>query len=122
MKKILSLLILMFGIIFLSCEQIGAKMSTDFQEVRASHILVKTQDEAKELKNKITSGEVDFETAAAQFSSCPSGARGGDLGYFPRGVMVKEFEVAAFEGEKGEVSDPVQTQFGWHLIKVIDKK
>ena len=122
MKKILSLLILMFGIIFLSCEQIGAKMSTDFQEVRASHILVKTQDEAKELKNKITSGEVDFETAAAQFSSCPSGARGGDLGYFPRGVMVKEFEVAAFEGEKGAVSDPVQTQFGWHLIKVIDKK
>ncbi len=122
MKKILSLLILMFGIIFLSCEQIGAKMSTDFQEVRASHILVKTQDEAKELKNKITSGEVDFETAAAQFSSCPSGARGGDLGYFPRGVMVKEFEIAAFEGEKGSVSDPVQTQFGWHLIKVIDKK
>ncbi len=122
MKKILSLLILMFGIILLTCEQIGAKMSTDFQEVRALHILVPTQDEAKDLKNKITSGEIDFETAAAQFSSCPSGARGGDLGYFPRGVMVKEFEVAAFDGEKGSVSEPVQTQFGWHLIKVVDKK
>ena len=92
-------------------------MSTDFQEVRALHILVQTQDEAKDLRNKITSGEIDFETAAAQFSSCPSGARGGDLGYFPRGVMVKEFEVAAFDGEKGSVTEPVQTQFGWHLIK-----
>jgi peptidyl-prolyl cis-trans isomerase C len=121
MKKILLLLVLMFGIVF-TTTQIGAKMNTDFQEVRALHILVGSEEEAKNLKNKITSGEVDFETAAAQYSSCPSGARGGDLGYFPRGVMVKEFEVAAFDGEKGEVTEPVKTQFGWHLIKVVDKK
>ena len=122
MRKILLFSVLMFGIILISTTKIGAKMSTDFQQVRASHILVETQDEAKNLKNKIESNEVDFETAAAQFSSCPSGARGGDLGYFPRGVMVKEFEIAAFEGETGKVSEPVQTQFGWHLIKVVDKK
>lgn len=89
-------------------------------EVRASHILVKTENEANELLDKINSG-ASFEDLAAEVSLCPSGSAGGDLGFFPRGVMVKEFEDAAFDMEKGQVSKPVQTQFGWHLIKLTDK-
>ena len=90
------------------------------EEIRASHILVDTLEEALELKEQIEKGEKDFELAAAECSLCPSGARGGDLGFFGRGVMVKPFEDAAFSLEKGKVSDPVQTQFGYHLIMVTD--
>ncbi|MBR5304629.1 MAG: peptidylprolyl isomerase [Candidatus Gastranaerophilales bacterium] len=97
-------------------------MSEDFTQVRAAHILVKTESEAKDLRNKIVSGEMKFEDAAAQYSECPSGARGGDLGYFGRGMMVKEFEVPSFNEPVGTVTEPIQTQFGWHLIYVIDKK
>ncbi|MBO7673255.1 peptidyl-prolyl cis-trans isomerase [bacterium] len=89
-------------------------------EVRASHILVDTKEEALELKENITSLE-DFARAAAEYSNCPSGAEGGDLGYFGRGMMVKPFEDAAFSLPVGVVSDPVETQFGWHLIMVTDK-
>lgn len=90
------------------------------KEVRASHILVSTLEEAQELKNKIDAGEKSFELAAAEASLCPSGARGGDLGFFGKGMMVKPFEDAAFALEKGVVSEPVQTNFGWHLILVTD--
>ena len=90
-------------------------------EVRASHILVKTEEEANELREKISNGE-DFAQIAQENSLCPSGQNGGDLGYFGRGMMVKPFEDAAFSLEIGELSTPVQTQFGWHLIKVVDKK
>ncbi len=89
-------------------------------EVRASHILVQTEDEAKKLYDEISAGK-DFAEAAAEVSLCPSGSRGGDLGYFGRGMMVKPFEDAAFSLETGVVSKPVQTQFGWHLIMVTDK-
>ena len=92
------------------------------EEVRASHILVKTIEEAKDIKSKIENGELDFELAAAQFSLCPSGARGGDLGFFGKGMMVKPFEDAAFALEQGKISQPVQTQFGYHLIMVTDAK
>lgn len=97
-------------------------MSTYIQEqsVRAKHILVKTLEEAKEIKEKINSG-LSFEDAAKQFSSCPSSAQGGDLGVFTRGRMVPEFENAAFELSVGEISQPVETQFGYHLIKVEEK-
>ena len=122
MKKILIIFILLFGIILFNSDKIGAKMNNEITQVRASHILVPTEKEAQDLKSKIEKGELDFETAAAQFSQCPSGARGGDLGYFGRGMMVKEFEAPSFEGEINSISDPIQTQFGWHLIKVIDKK
>ena len=88
--------------------------------VRASHILVKTEAEAKDLIAQINNEE-DFANLAAQHSLCPSGANGGDLGFFPRGMMVKPFEDAAFSLEIGKVSEPVQTQFGWHLILVTDK-
>ena len=63
----------------------------------------------------------EFENLAAQYSLCPSGANGGDLGFFPRGMMVKPFEDAAFNLEIGKVSEPVKTQFGWHLILVTEK-
>lgn len=89
-------------------------------EVRASHILVETIEEAQKIKEEIEKGEKDFELAAAEYSLCPSGARGGDLGFFGRGAMVKPFEDAAFSLEKGVVSEPVKTQFGYHLILVTD--
>ncbi len=68
------------------------------------------------------SGEKVFEDAAKEFSTCPSGQRGGDLGEFGKGQMVKEFEDAAFAAEIGHVVGPVKTQFGYHLIKVEEKK
>lgn len=90
-------------------------------EVRASHILVKTEDEAKSLLEEIRAGK-SFAEAAEEVSLCPSGQNGGDLGFFGRGMMVKPFEDAAFAMENiGEVSEPVQTQFGWHLIKLTGK-
>jgi len=82
---------------------------------------VKSEDKAKELLAKIQSGESFAELAKAN-SDCPSGKRGGELGYFTRGKMVREFENAAFDGEKGQVVGPVKTDFGWHLIKILDKK
>ena len=122
MKKIILLTILVLGMIFISGAKIGAKMNQEFSEVSAKHILVSTQKEALDLKTKIDNNEITFEEAAAKYSSCPSGSRGGDLGYFPKGVMVKPFEEAAFSSEINKVTNPVQTQFGWHLIKVTDKK
>lgn len=89
------------------------------KEVRASHVLVKTEGEAKKLREDINAGKISFEDAARQISLCPSGHEGGDLGFFKRGVMVKPFEDAAFAmKEIGEVSEPVETQFGWHLIQL----
>jgi len=89
--------------------------------VKASHLLVKTEEEAKKLKQEIENGK-DFAQAAKEVSLCPSGQNGGDLGYFSRGQMVKEFENAAFAMNVGEVSNPVKTQFGYHLIYLTDKK
>ena len=90
--------------------------------VKASHILVKTEEEANELRGKIVNGETSFEDAAAMHSLCPSGANGGDLGFFGRGQMVKPFEDACFSMEVAEVSNPIQTQFGWHLIQLTGKE
>ena len=90
-------------------------------KVRASHILVKTLDEANKLLEETQNG-ADFAELAAKHSLCPSGRNGGDLGFFGKGMMVKPFEDAAFSMEVGEVSAPVETQFGWHLVKLLDKK
>jgi len=89
--------------------------------VKASHILVDSKAEADLIKSKIDKGEC-FETLAKKYSKCPSGENGGDLGYFDRGQMVKEFEDVAFNLPVGKVSEPVKTQFGWHIIKVYDRK
>ena len=89
--------------------------------MRASHILVDNEIEAKRIYNEINEG-MSFEEAAKKYSNCPSKSNGGDLGYFTRGRMVPEFENAAFGLEIGKVSSPVKSQFGYHLIKVTDKK
>jgi peptidyl-prolyl cis-trans isomerase C len=91
------------------------------KEVRARHILVKTEDEAKKIAKEIKGG-ADFGEMAKKHSKDHGGQGGGDLGYFTRGQMVKAFEEAAFALEKGKVSAPVKTDFGWHLIKVEDKR
>jgi peptidyl-prolyl cis-trans isomerase C len=90
-------------------------------EVRAAHILVAKEDKAKELLQMIKNG-TSFEELAKQHSMCPSGKKGGDLGWFKKNMMVKEFEDAAFNHPKGAVVGPVKTQFGWHLIHVVDQK
>ena len=92
------------------------------ETVSASHILVESEEKAREVREKIDKGEMSFEEAAKVFSSCPSSQRGGDLGSFGKGQMVPEFETAAFALEIGKVSEPVQTQFGFHLIRVNEKK
>jgi peptidyl-prolyl cis-trans isomerase C len=92
------------------------------EEVSARHILVDSEDRAKELKEKLKGG-ADFAQLAKENSKDPgSKENGGDLGYFGHGQMVPEFEEAAFKLGKGEVSDPIKTQFGWHLLKVEDKR
>lgn len=95
---------------------------TKGETVHAKHILVDAEEKALEIMEKIAKGEVSFEDAAKEFSSCPSNAQGGDLGEFGKGQMVPEFDQAAFAAEVGKVVGPVKTQFGYHLIKVEEKK
>ena len=83
----------------------------------ARHILVPTSEQAEDLKKQLSEG-ADFADLARQNSTCPSGARGGDLGEFSPGQMVREFNDACFNGEVGVVQGPVKTQFGYHLIEV----
>jgi peptidyl-prolyl cis-trans isomerase C len=91
------------------------------KEVHAAHILLKTEKKAKEVLDKINNG-LSFSEAARKYSDCPSGKSGGDLGWFGKGKMAPEFEKAAFEGEKGKLLGPIKTKFGYHLIKVLDRK
>lgn len=92
------------------------------KEIRASHILVMNEEHAKELLGKIKEG-ASFEELARKFSKCPSGKNGGDLGFFGKGMMVPEFERAAWTLEKGKTTEkPVKTQFGFHLIKKTDER
>ncbi|MFR1672937.1 MAG: peptidylprolyl isomerase [Candidatus Gastranaerophilaceae bacterium] len=93
----------------------------NYNYVKARHILVKTEAEAIQIKKAIDDGG-SFTYYAQKYSICPSGQKGGDLGYFGHGQMVKPFEDAAFNLPVGQVSEPVKTQFGWHLIEVDDKK
>jgi peptidyl-prolyl cis-trans isomerase C len=91
-------------------------------EVRARHILVETEDQAKAAAQRVKAGE-DFAKVATELSKDPgSGKEGGDLGYFTKDRMVPEFADAAFKLDKGQVSEPVKSQFGWHVIKVEDKR
>ena len=91
------------------------------ESVNASHILVDAEEKAKELLVKINAGEISFEDAARKESSCPSSENGGNLGEFTKGQMVPEFDEAVFKMNVGEVVGPVQTQFGYHLIKLNAK-
>ncbi len=87
----------------------------------ARHILVNTQEECGNLKAKIESGE-DFGEIARQHSQCPSGQKGGALGEFSPGQMVKEFDDVVFSAEVGKTHGPVQTQFGYHLIQITNRE
>jgi peptidyl-prolyl cis-trans isomerase C len=125
MKNLIKLLVLVIFTLFIctsaTCFANQTTESCFVTSVKASHILVDTKEEADALKLRIDNGE-SFEALAKRYSKCPSGQDGGDLGYFERGQMVKSFEDVAFSLPVGNVSDPVKTQFGWHLIKVYDKK
>jgi len=90
-------------------------------KVNASHILLKKQSEASSVYYDATHGG-DFSDIAKARSICSSRKKGGNLGWFLRGQMVKEFETKAFSMQKGEISGPVKTQFGYHIIKINDMK
>lgn len=93
------------------------------KQVKASHILVKTEKEAEDIKKKLSSKGTKFADLAKQYSEDNgTKANGGELGYFMEGQMVPEFEKKAFSMKPGEISDPVKTDFGYHIIKVEDKK
>ena len=128
MKKLILLLFIfaLTGNIIYSSENFEPVSGKSFKlekvrYVSAGHILVESYDEAVALKKRIDEGE-SFERLAQKYSKCPSAQRGGALGSFGKGQMVKPFENAAFNLQVGEVSEPVKTDFGWHLIKVYDRK
>lgn len=112
MKNFILVLVMIFG-------SFSAVVAQEFTTVCANHILVPTEMDAIKIKSQIKSFE-DFKYYAKMYSTCPSSRKGGDLGCFGKGQMVKPFEKAAFEGTVGEVSDPVETRFGYHLIWVTD--
>lgn len=90
-------------------------------EFNASHILVETEEEARTLREELASG-ADFATVAQEYSTGPTGPNGGELGWFGPGMMVPEFEAAVTGLEPGEISEPVQTQFGWHVIRLNETR
>ena len=99
----------------------AVKQVKNEEEVHARHILVPTEDEAKAILAQLKGG-ADFAALAKEKSKDPGAAEGGDLGYFTKEQMVPEFAEVAFKLGKGQLSDPVKTQFGWHIIKVEDKR
>ncbi len=101
-------------------EEAAQQMGGD-EEVRARHILVETEAEAKQLVEDLKKGG-DFAELAKKKSKDPGAQDGGDLGYFTKEQMVPEFSAAAFALEPGKISDPIKSQFGWHVIKVEDKR
>lgn len=91
-------------------------------QVSAKHILVDKLETAQKIKKDIIENKISFEKAAETYSTCPSKNQGGDLGPFKRGQMVNEFEDVAFSLELEQISDPIKTDHGWHLIKVYDRE
>lgn len=101
--------------------EVFAAQTPEEEEFNASHILVETEDEAKALIAELEGG-ADFAELAKAHSKGPSGPRGGALGWFTKGTMVPEFEAAVLALEPGQVGGPVKTQFGWHVVKLNDKR
>src|SRR3954454_11521381 len=99
----------------------AAKQINGEQEVHARHILVETEEQAKKIEDELKKG-ADFAELAKKESKDPGASDGGDLGFFTKDQMVPEFSAAAFTLEPGKISDPVKTQFGWHVIKVEEKR
>lgn len=100
--------------------ELASQIPTRAEQVHAAHILVATEDAAKVIEQELADGADFAELAEEKSADTGTAPNGGDLGWFPRGMMVKEFEDVAFSLSPGEISQPVQTQFGWHIIKVID--
>jgi len=100
----------------------AVKQMGDEEEVRARHILVPTEDEAKAVLAELKKGANFEELAKAKSKDPGAAAQGGDLGYFTKDQMVPEFAEAAFKLQKGQISEPVKSQFGWHVIRVEDKR
>ena len=93
------------------------------EEIKTAHILVDSEEKAKEIKNKLNKNSSDFSKLATEFSKDPgSKANGGELGYAIKGQLVPEYETKAYSMKKNEISEPVQSQFGWHIIKLVDKR
>lgn len=90
--------------------------------IGARHILMDSDEELEKVRNAILNNEISFEDAAKKYSSCPSKEKGGDLGLFKKGMMVKEFEEVAFKMPLNKISPIVKTQFGYHIIKVDEKR
>lgn len=104
-------------------KEIQERFDQEKVEVKASHILVAKESEAKDIKKQLDKGADFAKLAKEKSTDTGSGAKGGDLGYFTKGKMVKEFEDYAFkDGVEGKISDPIKTQFGYHIIKVVDRK
>lgn len=104
-------------------KEIQERFDQEKVEVKASHILVAKESEAKDIKKQLDEGADFAKLAKEKSTDTGSGAKGGDLGYFTKGKMVKEFEDYAFkDGVEGKISDPIKTQFGYHIIKVVDRK
>lgn len=136
MKKILSLILILTAFCTIDSLNdnkisnivISQAQAREYKQVQAMHILVPTEQEAINIRNEIMQGKNqqeifnNFMNAAKKYSKCPSGSSGGILGWFKKGDMVEEFEKVAFELPNGEVSQPVRTPFGWHLIYDISKK
>ena len=121
-KIVMSIMVVFIGLASFASFGDYINPNLDVTEVRASHILVKTRPEAVKIRKEIVNGDISFEDAAEKYSLCPSSVNGGDLGYFKRGQMVQPFSDVAFDLKVGQISDPVGTKFGWHLIKVVDKR
>jgi parvulin-like peptidyl-prolyl isomerase len=100
-------------------ESLGEEVPTTDEQIRARHILVETEEEAQDVLERLEAGE-DFATLANELSQDP-GSEDGDLGWFPRGQMVSEFEEVAFGLQPGETSEPVKTTFGYHIIQVLER-
>lgn len=135
MRKILSLAIVVLALLtitfgFENCTNsiVSRVEAATHKQVRALHILVDTEAQAQQIRNEIVSGQdksevfANFRNAAKKYSKCPSGSAGGDLGWFGKGDMVLPFELVAFDLIPGNVSEPVKTQFGYHLIYIIGRK
>ncbi|MEX2496952.1 MAG: peptidylprolyl isomerase [Woeseia sp.] len=109
-----------------ACFRDNARFSADMEgktlmaKASARHILVDTEEQAQELKDQIEGG-ADFAVLAKEHSSCPSGQKGGELGEFGPGMMVREFDEVVFSADVNKVQGPVKTQFGFHLLEVTDR-
>ena len=99
----------------------GADVPTSAEQVHARHILVDGQDKAKEIEDKLKAGSSFEDLAKAESTDTGSKDNGGDLGWFARGTMIAEFDDAAFKLDVNQISDPIQTTYGWHIIQVLEK-